>query len=138
MLNNYTERRTTSALLRLDSSSPSTKVPSRTEGFWACGKNKEKLQRLSPTLFINVSKENDISIIQSGFVTFDAETMYFITLQKEISRIQQDLTSTIEEADIHIIAYVNQVVKEKSSNTVILLNNRDVVVLVLYYIEKIV
>ena len=138
MLNNYTERRTTSALLRLDSSSPSTKVPSRTEGFWACGKNKEKLQRLSPTLFINVSKENDISIIQSGFVAFDAETMYFITLQKEISRIQQDLTSTIEEADIHIIAYVNQVVKEKSSNTVILLNNRDVVVLVLYYIEKIV
>ena len=52
---------------------PSTKVPLRPERFWPCGKNEEKLQRLSRTFFINESKENDISIILSGLVAIDGE-----------------------------------------------------------------
>ena len=60
------ERMSTCEPLHFGSLTPSTKVPSRPERFWVCGKNKEKLQRLSRTFFINVSKENDIS----GFVWF--------------------------------------------------------------------
>lgn len=52
--------------------------------------------------------------------------------------IQQDLTSRIEEADMRIIPHVNQTVKRRSNNIVILSNDTDVVVLVLHYMEKIV
>ena len=52
--------------------------------------------------------------------------------------IQQDLTSRIEEADMRIIPHVNQTVKRRSNNIVILSNDTDVVVLVLNYMEKIV
>ena len=57
------ERRSTCEPLHFNSLSPSTKVPSRPERFWVCGENKEMLQRLSRTFFINIDKENDISII---------------------------------------------------------------------------
>ena len=56
-------------------------------------------------------------------------------MQKENSAIEQDLNSTIEEADIHIIRHVNQAVKQ-NSNKVVISNEADVVVLVLYYMEK--
>ena len=130
------ERRSTCDPLHFHDLTPSTKVPSRPERFWACGKNKEKLQRLSRTFFINVSKEMDISIILNGFVAFDGEINNSFKLQRENSVIHQDLTSEIEDPDIRIIPHVSQAIKEKSSNIVILLNDADVVVLVLYYMEK--
>ena len=78
----------------------------------------------------------DISIILSGFVAFDGEINNSFKLQRENSVIQQDLTSAIEEAYMRIIPHVSQAIKEKSSNIVILSNNGDVIVLVLYYMEK--
>ena len=129
------ERRSTCDPLHFDSLTPSTKVSSRPERFWVCGKNKEKLQRLSQTFFINVSRDMDISVILSGFVAFDGKINNSFKVQRENSMIQQDLTSAIEEADIHVIPHVSQAVKEKSSNIVMLSNDADVV-LVLYYIEK--
>ena len=103
-------------------------MPSRLEIFWACGKIKEKLQRLTRIFFINVSKEMDISTILSGFVAFYGEINNSFKLQRENSVIQQDLTSVI-------IPHASQAIKEKSSNIVILANDADVVVLVLYYME---
>ena len=94
------------------------------------------MQRLSQTSFINVSKENDISIILSGFVAFDGEINSSVKLQRENSVIKQDLTSTIEEADIRIIPHVSQAIKEELNNIVILSNDTDVAVLVLYCMEK--
>ena len=78
----------------------------------------------------------DISIILSGFVAFDGEINNSFKLQRENSVIQQGLTSAIEEADIRIIPHVSQAIKEKLSNIVILSNDADVVVLVLYCMEK--
>ena len=132
------QRRSTCDPLHFDSLTPSTKVPSRPERFWACGKNKEKLQRLGQTFFINVSKKMGISIILTGFVAFDGEINNSFKLLRENSVIQQDPTSSIEEADIHIIPHVSQAIREKLSNIVILSNDADVVVLVLYYMEKLV
>ena len=100
------QRRSTCDLLHFGSLTPSTKVPSQPEIFWDCGKIKEKLQRLSRTFFINVSKEMDISIILSGFVAFDGEINNSFKLQRENSVIQQDLTSAI-------IPQVSQAIKEK-------------------------
>ena len=57
-------------------------------------------------------------------------------MQKENGVIQQDLTLTIEEADISIIPYVNLAIKEKSNNIVILAIDADIVVLVLHFMEK--
>ena len=93
-----------------------------------------KLQKLSRTFLINVSKENDFSIILIGFVAFDGEIKDFVKLQKENSAIQQDLTSTIQEVNIRIISHVSQAIKEKSNNIVMLSNDADVVVLVLYLV----
>ena len=50
--------------------------------------------------------------------------------------VQQDVTSIIEEADIRIAAHFSQAIIEKSDNIAILSNDADMVVLVLYYIEK--
>ena len=44
----------------------------------------------------------DINIILSGFAVFDGEINNSFKLQRENSMTQQDLTSAIEEADIHI------------------------------------
>ena len=55
------ERRSTWEPRNFDTLTPSTKVLSRPERFLACSENKEKLQRLSRTFLIDVSKENDIS-----------------------------------------------------------------------------
>ena len=55
---------------------------------------------------------------------------------KENDVIQQDLTSTIEEADVRIIAHVSEAKKEESNNIVILSNAIDLVVLVFCSIEK--
>ena len=70
----------------------------------------------------------DISTILSGFVAFYGEINNSFKLQRENSVIQQDLTSVI-------IPHASQAIKEKSSNIVILANDADVVVLVLYYME---
>ena len=78
----------------------------------------------------------DISIILSGFVAFDGEINNSFKLQRGNSVIQQDLTSAIEEDDICIIPHVSQAIKEKSSNIIILSNDADVLVLVLYYMAK--
>ena len=94
----------------------------------------EKLQKLSRTFLINVSKENDFSIILIGFVAFDGEIKDFVKLQKENSAIQQDLTSTVQEVNILIISHVSQGIKKKSNNIVMLSNDADVVVLVLYLV----
>ena len=99
-----------------------------------CATYHEKLQKLSRTFLINVSKENDFSIILIGFVAFDGEIKDFVKLQRENSAIQQDLTSTIQEVNIRIISHVSQAIKEKSNNIVMLSNDADVVVLVLYLV----
>ena len=60
-------------------------VPSRPERFWSCGENKEKLKRSSWAFYINISKENAVSIILSGIVSFDDEINNSIELPKENS-----------------------------------------------------
>ena len=97
------KRRSTFERLGFDRLSPSTNIPSRLEIFWVRGANKQKLQGISWTFLINVSKENEIS----GFVAFDDEINDAIKFQKENSVIQQDLNSTIEEVVIHLIRYAN-------------------------------
>ena len=72
-------------------------------------------------VLINDGKKNDISITPCGFVAFYGKINDSIKLQKENSVMQQDLTSPILEADIHIISHVSQVTREKSNNIIILL-----------------
>ena len=63
------------------------------------------------TFLIRVSKENDISLILRDTVAFDGEINDSIKWRKENSVTQQDLTSTIEEDDVHIIPHVSQRMK---------------------------
>ena len=99
--------------IRFDSLFSRTEVPPRPEGFWACCENKKKLQNLSQIFFENHSKENNTSIILSGFLAFDINCEMKITCYSKISLPQ-----------LKLACIWNQAGMEKSKNGVMIKQHR--------------
>ena len=75
--------------------------------FWASSKNKERLQILSHDFFKQkANNEHDIVIILSEYVTDGEGIQDCIMLRASTITTQEQLNSSIEEADYHLIEHL--------------------------------
>ena len=111
-------------------------IPVQIEKFWACTTNKENLQLLSREFFASKSKEKCLNIILSGYVTDDRGIEGCVEFRDGNQLKRQDLDSELEEADVRIVPHIAKAVLNGRKRIVVLSNDTDVFILLLYYIHN--
>ena len=104
------------------------------EKFWACDRNKENLQLISRSFFIENASENSKCLTLRG----DSDTcngMQCIQYKDGITSNKGNLDKPIEEADLRIIPHIEDSIQSKNTRIVLLSNYTDVLVLVLYFMQ---
>ena len=107
-------------------------IPVQIDRFWSCSKNNENIQVLSRKLF-KEAIGNYRKVVMSGYVTDANGVQDCVKVNGDQLSIRNDLNSDIEEADERIIPHVAGAVKDGSKRVVILSNDVDVVMLLLYF-----
>ena len=109
-----------------------SKFPVQLERFWSSFVNKEGLLKLSQQYFSKVSVEG-AKILFSAYVENQDDGIDCIELNGDSVENQRHLTSCIEEADLCIIPCVYHAVTREVKRIVVVPNDTDVVVLLLFY-----
>ena len=87
---------------------PDTVVPIEIEKFWASPTNKSALRVVSREFFNYVTAERQIYLILSGYVNSELQEVHCVEYTKDnASIIRHELTSTLEDADTHVVLRVN-------------------------------
>ena len=105
--------------------------------FWACDRNKENLQLISRSFFIENASENSKCLTLSGIIG-DSNTcndIQCIQYKDGITSNKESLDKPIEEADLRIIPHTEHSIQPKNTSIVLLSNDTDVLVLVLYFMQ---
>ena len=93
-------------------------MPSQMKKFWAYDRNKENLQLISLSFFIENASENSTCLTLNG-----------------ITSNTDNLDKPIEEADQRIISHTEDSIDSKNTRIVLLSNDTDVLVLMLYFMQ---
>ena len=117
----------------------SSKMPVQTDRFWASNINKQELQKLSRSYLQEVSQSEKKDIVLSGYVDHELKEMQCVEIQineqtgdsKEI--VIEELCSMLEEADTRIIPHLYYDASKGHKRFVVVSNDTDVVVLILFY-----
>ena len=87
-----------------------TAIPVQMDRFWACGSNKEALQRLSREFFTECSKKSSCLLVLSGYVSDNEGVTPCIELHQGYPQRCTELDSNIEEADSRIIPHIEKAI----------------------------
>ena len=107
------------------------------EKFWACDRSKENLQLISRSFFIENASENSKCLFLSGIIG-DSDTcngIQWIQYKDGITSNKGNLDKPIEEAYLIIIPHIEDLIQSKNKRIVLLSNDTDVLVLVLYFMQ---
>ena len=108
-------------------------LPVQLDRFWACSRNKEKVQTLSRNFFSDKSKVSNKTITLSGYTSNSGESFPADKYIKGSNNILTELELPIEEADLRIIPHVQHAIKQGNLRVIVTSNDTDVVVLLIYY-----
>ena len=116
-----------------------TKFPVQVDRFWASIHNKEQLQILSRIFLKQVAEKEPVNMVLSGYVDHeknikDCIEYRFETDWNDIEIFIEKLRSGMEEADIRLILHISYCIQKGFTRIIIISNDTDVVVLVLYYV----
>ena len=112
----------------------SSYIPSQFEKFWASDRNKENLQLISRSFFIEKASENSKCLTLIG----DSDTcngIQCIQYKYGITSNKENLDKPLDEPDPRIIPHIEDSIQSKNTRTVLLSNDKDVLVLVLYFMQ---
>ena len=101
------------------------------ERFWACDRNKENLQLISRSFFIENASENSKCLTLRSIIG-DSDTcngIQYIQYKDSITSNKENLDKPIEEAALRIIPHIEDSVQSKNTRIVLLSNDTDVLVL---------
>ena len=107
------------------------------ERFWACDRNKENLQLISRSFFIENASENSKCLTLRSIIG-DSDTcngIQYIQYKDSITSNKENLDKPIEEAALRIIPHIEDSVQSKNTRIVLLSNDTDVLVLLLYFLQ---
>ena len=118
--------------VRLEETTP---IPVQIERFWwSCSKNKEMHQILAKCYFERKAFDSEHKTVLSGIVS----DMDGVISGQEISRSEsftrEYLQMFLEETDVRVIPHIHKAVSNGVERVVVLSNDTDVVVLLLFYI----
>ena len=108
-------------------------LPVQLDRFWACSRNKEKIQALSKSFFSDKSKVSNKTIILSGYTSNSWESFPADKYIEGSNNILTEFELPIEEADLRIIPHVQYAIKEGNLRVTVTSNDTDVVVLLIHY-----
>ena len=115
----------------------SSYIPSQMERFWACDRNKENLQLISRSFFIENASENSKCLTLSGIIG-DSDTcncILYIQYKDGITSNKENLDKPVEEAHLRITPHIEDSMQSKNTRIVLLSNDTDVLVLLLYFMQ---
>ena len=107
------------------------------ERFWACDRSKENLQLISRSFFIENASENSKCLTLRSIIG-DSDTcngIQYIQYKDSITSNKENLDKPIEEAALRIIPHIEDSVQSKNTRIVLLSNDTDVLVLLLYFLQ---
>ena len=111
-------------------------IPGQVDSFWACSKNKDRLEILSRDYFIQVSTTMNVTIVLSGYVDDASGEQNCIQSFKGIYSQRPELDLPIEEADGRIIPHLAKAVEDGHQRAVVLANDADVFILLIHYMNE--
>ena len=112
-------------------------IPSQIEKFCACDTNKENLQLISRSFFTEKASENKKRLALSHIIG-DSDTcngIQCIQYKDGITSNKENLDKSIEEAGLRIILHIEDSIQSKNTRIVLLSNDTDSLVLVLYFMQ---
>ena len=108
-------------------------LPVQLDQFWACSRNKEKIQALSRSFFSDKSKVSNITIILIGYTSNSGENFPADKYIEVSNNILTELELPIEEADLRIILHVQHAIKQGYLRVIVTSNDTHFVVLLIHY-----
>ena len=107
------------------------------EKFWACDRNKGNLQLKSRSFFTENDLENSKCLTLSCIMcdTNTCNGIQCIQYNNGITSIKENLDRPIEEANLRIISHIENSIQSKNTHIVLLSNDKDTLVLVLYFMQ---
>ena len=97
-------------------------------------RNKENLQLISRSFFIENASENSKCLTLSGIIG-DSDKCNGIQYKYGITSNKENLDKSKQEADLRIIPHIEDSIQYKNRRIVLLSNDIDVLVLVLYFMR---
>ena len=111
-------------------------IPTQIEKFWAFNRNKENLQLISRSFFIKNASENSKCLTVSGIIGDNDTRKCIQCIQyKDDINNKENINKFIEEADLNIIPHIEDLIQSKNIRIILLSNDADVLVLVLYFMQ---
>ena len=108
----------------------SSYIPGQMDKFWDSDRNKENLQLISQSFFIENASENSKRLALSGIVggSNTCNGIQCIQYRDGITSNKKNLDKPIEEAHLRIILHLEDSVQSKNTRIILLSNDTDVLV----------